>query len=169
MLGRVRRLIALVSSVIFLDSMLFGALTPLVPGYADQFDLSKLQAGLLIGAYGGGALLGGVPGGVLAGRSGPKRAVVLGLLALTASSVAFALATGPAALGLARFVQGLASTTTWSGALAWITAEAPRASGAARFSGRRSASPCSAPSSAPPSGPSPSTWASAARSRSSAA
>jgi MFS family permease len=126
MLGRVRRLIALVSSIIFLDSMLFGALTPLVPSYADQFDLTKLQAGLLIGAYGAGALLGGVPGGALAGRFGPKRAVVLGLLVLTASSVAFALATGPAALGLARFVQGLASTTTWSGALAWITAEAPR-------------------------------------------
>jgi len=126
MLGRVRRLIALVSTIIFLDSMLFGALTPLVPGYADDFGLSKLQAGLLIGAYGGGALVGGIPGGLLAGRHGPKRAVVLGLLALAAASVAFALASGPAALGLARFVQGLASTTTWSGALAWITAQAPR-------------------------------------------
>jgi MFS family permease len=122
----VRRLIALVSSIIFLDSMLFGALTPLVPLYADDFGLSKLEAGLLIGAYGGGALLGGVPGGQLAGRYGPRRAVVLGLLALAAASVAFALASGPAALGLARFVQGLASTTTWSGALAWITARAPR-------------------------------------------
>jgi MFS family permease len=126
MLAPMRRLIALVSSIIFLDSMLFGALTPLVPGYADQFDLSKLQAGLLIGAYGGGALVGGIPGGMLAGRFGPKRAVILGLLALTAASIAFALASGPAALGIARFVQGLASTMTWSGALAWITAEAPR-------------------------------------------
>ncbi len=67
--------------------MLFGALIPLVPGYVDEFGLSKLQAGLLFGAYGAGALLGGVPGGIIATRVGPKRAVLAGLtvLALAAS------------------------------------------------------------------------------------
>ncbi len=126
MLAGVRRLLVLVSTIIFLDSMLFGALTPLIPGYVDQFDLSKTQAGLLVASFGGGALLGGVPGGLLAGRYGPKRAVVLGLVVLAAASVGFALASGPAALGVARFVQGCSSTTTWAGALAWITVEVPR-------------------------------------------
>jgi len=122
----VRRLVVLVATVIFADAMLFGVLTPLVPGYVDDFDLSKLQAGLLVGAFGAGALLGGVPGGLLAGRYGPKRAVLLGLLVLAGASAAFALASGPFALGAARFAQGLSSTTTWAGALAWITVEAPR-------------------------------------------
>jgi predicted MFS family arabinose efflux permease len=45
---------------------------------------------------------------------------------LAASSFAFALADGPWALGLARFVQGASSTTTWAGALAWLTVAAPR-------------------------------------------
>ena len=122
----VRRLVVLVATVIFADAMLFGTLTPLVPGYVDDFDLSKLQAGLLVGAFGAGALLGGVPGGLLAGRYGPKRAVLLGLLVLAGASVAFAVASGPFALGAARFAQGFSSTTTWAGALAWITVEAPR-------------------------------------------
>src|SRR3970282_319087 len=70
-----RRLLALVSAIIFVDAMLFTALTPLVPGYAEEFGLSKTGAGLLVGAFGAGALLGGVPGGLAAARFGPKRAV----------------------------------------------------------------------------------------------
>ena len=36
-----RRLLFLVSTIIFVDALLFSALTPLVPKYADEFDLSK--------------------------------------------------------------------------------------------------------------------------------
>jgi MFS family permease len=124
--GLMRRLLILVSVVVFVDAMLFGALAPLVPGYADEFDLSKTGAGLLVAAFGAGALLGAVPGGLAAARWGPKRAVVFGLGLLAASSFAFALADGPWALGLARLVQGASSTTTWAGALAWLTVATPR-------------------------------------------
>ena len=124
-LAPVRRLLALVSSIIFVDALLFTALTPLVPGYADEFDLSKVGAGLLVGAYGAGALFGGIPGGLAAARFGPKRAVVGGLLLLSVASFAFAAADSAGALGAARFVQGLSSTATWAGALAWISLAAP--------------------------------------------
>ncbi len=106
--------------------MLFTALTPLVPGYADEFELSKVGAGLLVAAFGAGALLGGIPGGIVAARFGPKHAVVGGLLLLAAASLAFALADGAVALGVARFVQGLSSTVTWAGALAWVSATTSR-------------------------------------------
>ena len=121
-----RRLLLLVSSIIFVDAMLFSALTPLVPGYAEEFDLSKAGAGLLVGAYGAGALFGGIPGGLAASRWGPKRAVVGGLLLLSVASFAFASADSALALGGARFVQGLSSTATWAGALAWISVTAPQ-------------------------------------------
>ena len=91
-----------------------------------EFDLSKAGAGLLVGAYGAGALFGGIPGGLAAARFGPKRAVVGGLLLLSVASFAFAAADSALALGGARFVQGLASTATWAGALAWISVTAPR-------------------------------------------
>ena len=120
------RLLALVSAIIFVDALLFTALTPLVPAYAEEFDLSKTGAGLLVGAYGAGALFGGIPGGLAAARFGPKRAVVGGLLLLSVASFAFATADSALALGAARFVQGVASTATWAGALAWISVTAPR-------------------------------------------
>jgi MFS family permease len=122
----VRRLLALVSIVIFVDTLLFGALIPLVPGYADRFDLSKLEAGLLFAAYGAGALAGGIPGGLLGSRIGPKRTVVVGLVVLGLASIGFALVATPLAMGCARFAQGFASAVTWAGALAWLTAAAPR-------------------------------------------
>jgi MFS family permease len=123
----VRRLVLLVSSIIFVDALLFTALTPLVPEFADEFGLSKSGAGLLIGAFGAGALFGGVPGGLAAARFGPKHAVVWGLVLLGISSLAFALASSAWTLGLARFLQGLSSTVTWAGALAWVTSTAPKA------------------------------------------
>jgi MFS family permease len=121
-----RRLLALVSAIVFVDAMLFTALTPLVPDYADEFDLSKTGAGLLVAAFGAGAILGGVPGGIAAARFGPKQAVVAGLVLLGLASFAFALADSPLALGLARLVQGASSTITWAGALAWITGNTPK-------------------------------------------
>ena len=122
-LGAVRRLLVLVSVIVFVDTMLFGAIIPLVPGFADDFGLSKLQAGLLVGAYGAGAVIGGIPAGIVAARIGPKRTVVVGLAVLALASVAFALGGSPAALGVARFAQGFASAVTWAGALAWLTLE----------------------------------------------
>jgi len=115
-----RRIVAITGTIVFLDAMLFGAIIPLLPHFADRYDLSKLEAGLLLGAYGGGALVGGVPGGMLVSRVGPKRGVLAGLVVLSLASLAFALAGGPVALGRARFVQGFSSATTWAGALAWV-------------------------------------------------
>ena len=121
-----RRLLVLVSVVVFVDTMLFGALAPLVPGYAEEFGLSKTGAGLLVASFGVGAFVGGIPGGLAAARWGPRAAVVAGLALLALSSFAFASADGPWALGLARLVQGASSTTTWAGALAWLTVATPR-------------------------------------------
>ena len=122
-----RRLVAVISAIVFLDAMLFGALIPLVPAYVDDFDLSKLQAGLLVGAFGAGAVLGGIPGGIVAGRVGPKNAVISGLLLLALATFGLALADSPATVGIARFLQGLSSALTWAGALSWVTVSTPRA------------------------------------------
>ena len=121
-----RRVIAITGSIVFLDAMLFGAIIPLLPTFADDYDLSKLEAGALLGSYGAGALVGGIPGGLLVGRIGPKRGVFVGLVALAVASLGFALAGGPVALGIARFAQGLSSATTWAGALAWVAVSVPR-------------------------------------------
>lgn len=121
-----RKLVALVSIVVFADTMLFGALVPLIPDYAASLGLSKTQAGLLLAAYGAGALLGGIPSGLLAARIGPRRAVVSGLVLLSVMTVLFAFASAGLLLGLARFGQGFASALSWNGALSLITVETDR-------------------------------------------
>jgi len=121
-----RRLVVLVSSIVLVDAMLYGALTPLVPGYAHEFGLSKAGAGLLVAAFGAGAFVGGIPGGLAATRYGPRPTVLAGLCLFALASFGFAAASEPWALGAARFAQGLASTTTWAGALTWLVVSSPR-------------------------------------------
>jgi MFS family permease len=122
----VRRLLLLVCSITLVDTMLYAALVPLLPYYADEFGLSKGQAGLLVGAYALGAFLGAIPGGIAAARFGPRRAVVAGLLLMAVASAAFGFAGSSAELGIARLVQGVGSALSWSGALAWLVAGTPR-------------------------------------------
>jgi MFS family permease len=122
----VRRLLLLVCAITLADTMLYAALVPLLPYYADEFGLSKGQAGLLVGAYAAGAVLGALPGGLAASRFGPRRAVVAGLLLMACASVAFGFAGDAWTLGLARLAQGFGSALSWAGALAWLVAGTPR-------------------------------------------
>lgn len=121
-----RRLLLLVCSITLADTMLYAALVPLLPHYADEYGLSKGQAGLLVGAYALGAFIGAIPGGIAAARFGPRRAVVSGLLVMAVASAAFGFAGSAAELGIARFAQGVGSALSWAGALAWLVAGTPR-------------------------------------------
>jgi len=122
----VRRLLLLVSVLVFVDTMLYAALTPLLPHFAHEFHLSKARAGTLVAAYAAGALIGGLPGGWAASRFGTRRAVLVGLTAMGLASLGFAFAGSFWMLFLARFLQGLGSAFTWAGAFAWLLACAPR-------------------------------------------
>ncbi|MFN8225024.1 MAG: MFS transporter [Gaiellales bacterium] len=122
-----RRIVTLVCAVVFIDTMMFGALVPLIPHYADSLELTKSQAGLLLGAYGAGAFVFGIPSGFLTARIGPRRSVIAGLSLLGTTTVLFAFSDDAIVLGLARLGQGLASTVSWTGALALITTATDRA------------------------------------------
>jgi len=121
-----RRLLLLVSALVWVDTMLFAALTPLLPHFAHSLHLSKTGAGALVGAYAAGALVGGLPGGAAAARLGSRRAVLVGLALMGLASLGFAFANGFWTLAAARFLQGCGSGFTWAGAFAWLLAAAPR-------------------------------------------
>ena len=121
-----RRLLLLVAVLVGVDTMLYAALTPLLPHFAHEFGLSKSRAGVLVAAYAAGALVGGLPGGVASARLGARRAVLIGLVLMGLASLGFAFAGGFWTLFAARFVQGAGSGFTWAGALAWLLAVAPR-------------------------------------------
>jgi MFS family permease len=121
-----RRLLLLVAALVFVDTMLYAALTPLLPHFAHTLHLSKAGAGVLVAAYAAGALVGGLPGGAAAARLGAQRAVLVGLALMGLASLAFAFVHGFWPLFAARFLQGAGSAFTWAGAFAWLLAAAPR-------------------------------------------
>src|SRR4051794_32161372 len=121
-----RRLVAFVCLVVFVDSMFYAAITPLLPELSDQYGLSKSAAGILAATYAAGTLIGAIPGGWMAARLGVRRTVLIGLGLMVAASVAFALASSVVVLDIARFTQGLGGAASWAGALGWLIGAAPR-------------------------------------------
>ena len=120
-----RRLLWLVGAIVWVDTMFFAALTPLLPHYVDHLGMGKAGAGILQAAYPFGTLVGAVPSGVVAARLGVKQTVLAGLATLAAASLAFGFAGSAWQLDAARFVQGVSSSFSWTGALAWLVAAAP--------------------------------------------
>lgn len=121
-----RRLVLLLSSIVALDIMFFAALAPLLPHFVSQYGLSKGAAGVLSASYAAGVLAASVPGGLAASRFGPRLAALGGVALTAVASLAFALSHDVWMLGAARLLQGIGSAFSWSGALAWLVAAAPR-------------------------------------------
>ncbi len=122
-----RRLLLLVGGIVFVDTMFFAALTPLLPDYAEEFDLSKAGAGLLSAAYPLGALAGGIPGGIASARIGARPTAILGLVAIAVSTFVFATGDSIVVLDVSRFVQGFGSAFAWTAGLTWLVTETPSA------------------------------------------
>jgi MFS family permease len=120
-----RRLLFLVGAIVLVDTMFFAALTPLLRHYVDELELGKAGAGALQAMYPAGALVAGIPAGMAAARLGVKPTVLIGLTMLSVTTVAFGLANSVWALDVARFLQGISSAFSWTGALSWLVAAAP--------------------------------------------
>jgi predicted MFS family arabinose efflux permease len=120
-----RRLLLLVGALVFVDTMFFAALTPLLPEYAHDHSLSKAGAGMLSAAYAIGALAGGIPGGIAAARFGVRPTVLAGLAGMAVTTLTFGFADSIWLLDTARFLQGAASSFSWTAGLAWLVAAAP--------------------------------------------
>ena len=120
-----RRLFWLVATVVFVDTMFFAAVSPLLPEYADQFGLSKTGAGILTAAYPAGTFVAAVPSGWLAARWGVKPTLLLGLCLLGVTSLVFAFANTIVLLDAARFVQGVGGACMWAAGMAWLVSASP--------------------------------------------
>jgi predicted MFS family arabinose efflux permease len=121
----VRRLLLLVGGIIFVDTMFFVALTPLLPDYRDEFELSKAGAGVLSAAYPIGALVGSVPGGLATARFGARPTAIAGLLTIAVTTFIFATGDSILVLDVSRFIQGFGSALAWTAGLSWLVSETP--------------------------------------------
>src|ERR671915_901526 len=121
-----RRLLAFVCVIVFVDTLFYAAITPILPELSEEHGLSKTAAGVLAAAYPAGTFAGALPGGLMAARVGVRPTVLLGLGLLVASSIAFAFGDSVVVLDVARFIQGIGGAASWAGALGWLIGAAPR-------------------------------------------
>src|SRR5580704_11342188 len=92
---RVRALLGFVCALVFVDTIFFTALTPLLPHYTDVANLTKAGAGTLVAA---------LPGGLITSQFGPRRVAVVGLTLMSLSTLLFGWSSAAAVLDAARFV-----------------------------------------------------------------
>jgi MFS family permease len=117
--------VVVIGAVVFVDTMFYAAIAPLLPALTHQLGLSKLSAGILTASYPIGTLVASLPGGMLAARAGPRFTVCSGLALLAGSTLAFGFVNNVVLLDLARFAEGVGGACSWAGGLAWIVDEAP--------------------------------------------
>lgn len=119
-------LVALVGAVLFVDMAAYSAITPLLPGYAEDLGLTKAATGVLGAAFAAGTFAGALPGGWVAARIGGRATVLIGLGTMSFAAIAFGIGGSVVFLDVARFVQGVGGAFTWSGGLAWLVAATPK-------------------------------------------
>ena len=86
---------------------------PVLPDYATRFNAGPTAIGLLFGSFGLSLLTLSVPMGTISDRMGRKRPMIVALLVLAISTLAFAYAQSLTMLFVARMLQGAADALTW--------------------------------------------------------
>jgi MFS family permease len=121
-----RRLLVLTSTILILESFLASVLTPLIPFYRRELGLSEGASGILVAAYAAGLLMASLPSGWVSSVFNPRKAVVTGLIGISASTIAFGFADEIAALDISRFFMGAFGALMWAGSVSWMVSATER-------------------------------------------
>lgn len=112
--------VLVVGTALMADTIIYYLLVPLLPGYAEKFNLSPMGVGLLVWSYSGTLLVSTLPvGRMLAGQS-RRWPMLCGLLILALSTAVFALGNSYSLLVAARILQGISATLTWVAGMAFL-------------------------------------------------
>lgn len=109
------------TGLIALDTILFTMVVPALPEFAERDGFSNAVAALIFAAFPVGQLVTAVIAASLVERVGRRPLMIVAPVALSAATLAFAVATGPAALAGARLAQGAAAGLVWTAGLAAIS------------------------------------------------
>lgn len=115
-----KRLLFLVCLVIFVDSLGYGVVVPVMPVYSRDLGIGELGLGMLFASYALGNIVAAVPFGLVSDRFGRRPFLVFGMLAMAGAFVLYAYSRTYEALFLSRFLDGVTAAANWSVGLAVI-------------------------------------------------
>ena len=101
-----RRVFVYLLAALFVETLFFVVLSPLLPVYARELHLSRSAAGLMSASYSIGYGLAAIPAGAAVGVVGARRVSLGGLALVGVSCAAFGAARVPGLLDLARALTG---------------------------------------------------------------
>jgi len=107
-----------VGTAFFTDTLLYYLLVPLLPIYSRDYGFSQMRLGVLFGSYSAALLLGTLPIGRLGDRFGRRCTMLWGLVGLGGTTFLFASTHSFWLLLIARILQGLSATATWTSGMA---------------------------------------------------
>lgn len=119
---RSHRFFAVVVSgvAVFVDNVFYAIVLPLLPVYESQLSLTRVDVGLLVASYSGTQILFTPLAGFLTDRYGPRRLLFAGLASMLVATLVYCFSTVYWLMLVARGLQGLCGTVTWTAALAMI-------------------------------------------------
>jgi predicted MFS family arabinose efflux permease len=117
---REQRVFAYLLAALLVETMFFVVLSPLIPVYARELRLTRLEAGVLSASYSIGYALASVPAGALVGIVGQRRVSIGGLVVVGLSCAVFAVARNMVALEAARALTGVGAVAVWTGSVPWL-------------------------------------------------
>ncbi len=115
------RRVAPIYALILLQTLVWIAIVPLTPAFADEFGLSGVETGMILAAASLAVLVISFPVGLLVDRLGARRVTIACGCVFTLATLGQGLANEFWTLLLARALFGVAFGTLWAAATAWLS------------------------------------------------
>jgi NNP family nitrate/nitrite transporter-like MFS transporter len=115
-----RRVLLPLYALIFLETLVWIAIVPLGPTFADELSLSKFETGMLLSVASLAALVVSFPLGLLSDRVGARSVTVGSACLFTLATLGQGVAEDFWSLLVARAAFGVAFGAMWTAGLAWL-------------------------------------------------
>ncbi|HEX2345623.1 MAG TPA: MFS transporter [Gaiellaceae bacterium] len=116
-----RRTVAPIYGLFLLETLVWIAIIPLAPTFADEFALSGVETGMILASSSLAALVVALPLGVLADRFGARRVTIASACLFTLATLGQGLADEFPTLLAARLAFGIAFGALWGAGASWLS------------------------------------------------
>lgn len=114
------RVVILVYVTLLVGELSWSGVTPLIPSYIEQYDLTDFEGGLVLSVASLGILLASVPAGYVSRRVSARSLTLGSMVVIGISAAVMALEPAYPVILAARLVFGLAFGTLWVSMAAWL-------------------------------------------------